>query len=184
MFLGNLSWSIDDDTCKEFFKDCGEIVDLFWLTDKESGKFKGAGFATFDTAEAATKAAEKNGTELLERPIKVEISKPREDGKVFTPKKKFEPKPMSAKPDGCCTVFLGNLSYDIDDDSTKEFFKDCGEIANIRWLTDRETGAFKGCGFVEFTSTESVDAAAKLNGQPCLGRDIRIDYAESKKKSW
>lgn len=48
-FVGNLSWDIDDDGAKEFFKDCGDIEDLFWLTDKESGKFKGAGFITFSS---------------------------------------------------------------------------------------------------------------------------------------
>ena len=36
-----------------------------------------------------------------------------------------------------------------------DFFKDCGEISNIRWLTDRETGDFKGCGFVEFAEPEA-----------------------------
>jgi hypothetical protein len=34
---------------------------------------------------------------------------------------------------GCTTVFMGNLSYSIDDDKLKDWVKDCGEVKNIRW---------------------------------------------------
>ena len=87
---------------------------------------------------------------------------------------------QSKKPDGCVTCFLGNLSYDIDDDKCKEFFKDCGEVSKIRWLTDRESGDFKGCGFIEFYDSASTDKAAALSGQDLLGRAIRIDYAKGR----
>lgn len=66
------------------------------------------------------------------RPLKIDMAKPktpRADGGF----KKREPKPMSEKPDGCNTVFMGNLSYDIDDAAVTSFFEGCGEIANIRW---------------------------------------------------
>jgi nucleolin len=184
-FLGNLSYDIDDDQAKEYFKDCGgEITDIYWLTDKETGKFFGSGFITFSTPEAAAAAVAKAGQELLGRPLKIEFAKPKPGGDTPRKKKTYESKPLSEKPEGCLTVFCGNLSYDIDDDSCKAFFKDCGEIAKIRWLTDRESGDFKGCGFVEFYETESTDKAIALNGQDCLGRSIRLDYAAAKKKEW
>jgi len=185
-FLGNLSYDIDDDQCKDFFKDCGTVTDLFWLQDKETQKFFGAGFVTFDTPEGQVAAVAKNGEELLGRPIKIEFAKPKAGGNDRTPKKTFEKKEMSEKPEGCVQIFCGNLSYDIDDDATKKFFTDggCGEIKAIRWLTDRESGDFKGCGFIEFYEESSVDAAAKLNGGDLLGRQIRIDYAKQREKSW
>lgn len=58
--------------------------------------------------------------------------------------------------------------------------QDCGEVKKIRWLTDRESGQFKGCGFVDFYETESVKQAAKKNGQDLLGRAIRIDFAKAR----
>lgn len=70
----------------------------------------------------------------------------------------------------------------MDDDAAKAFFKGCGKIKKIRWLTDFETGEFKGCGFIDFYQTESTDMAVALNGQQCLGRDIRLDYAVHTKK--
>lgn len=184
-FLGNLSYDIDDDQAKEYFKDCGEIIDIYWLTDKETGKFFGSGFITFSEPAGAAAAVAKAGEDLLGRPLKIEFAKPKPGGdKPRTPKKVYEQKPLSAKPEGCLTVFCGNLSYDIDDDSCKAFFKDCGEISKIRWLTDRESGDFKGCGFVEFYETESTDKAIALNGNDCLGRAIRLDFAAAKKKEW
>lgn len=179
-FCGNLSWSIDEDTIKDFFKGCGEITDVHWLTDKESGDFLGRGFVTFDCTESATKALEKDGMDCAGRPIRLGYSRPRTRGKSGgggNNGKRFVEKPLSERPDNCTTAFVGNVSFEIDDDTVYEFAKDCGEIVSIRWLTDRETGDFKGCGFVEFAAPEGVDEFVKLRGQQVMGRPIRIDYS-------
>lgn len=61
---------------------------------------------------------------MLGRPIKVEYSQPRPGGdRPKSPRGDRKPFEQSEMPEGCVTVFLGNLSYDIDDDATKEFFK-------------------------------------------------------------
>ena len=64
--------------------------------------------------------------------------------------------------------------------------QDCGEVSSVRWLTDRDTQQFKGCGFVEFADPDSaLDKAAKLNGKDLLGRSIRIDFAAPRApKAW
>lgn len=188
LFLGNLSFDIDDDQIKAFFADCGEIVDIYWLEDKESGKFKGCGFITFESPEAATKAYGKNGQEVCGRDIKIDFAKPkpqREGGNKFgggnggAKGGRQQKRELSARPDNCVSVFCGNLSYEIDDDKMKEFASNagCGDVKAIRWLSDRDTGDFKGCGFVEFYSSECVDAFVKKNGEDLMGRSIRIDYA-------
>ena len=172
---------------REFFKDCGPITDIHWLTDKESGQFYGSGFIEFGTPAEAQAALAKAGEDLLGRPLKIDLAKPRApraDGSTGAFKKKpFEVKPVGAKPDGCNTVFMGNLSYQIDEDAVKAFFPDT-EIANIRWLTDRETGDFKGCGFCEFADTSHVDSAVAKNGEDLMGRPVRLDYSTPKPKAW
>jgi len=192
LFCGNLSWDIDDDTIKEFFKDAGTINDVYWLEDRDTGKFKGCGFVSFDSVEMATKALELNGTELMGRPIKLDFS-PRNrpaggKGKGSKGKGKGKGKGgkgggLSEKPEGCTTVFCGNLSFDIDDDAMKKFASDagCAEVKAIRWLSDRDSGDFKGCGFVEFWETEDVDKLVKKNGEDLLGRNIRLDYGGARK---
>lgn len=38
----------------------------------------------------------------------------------------------------------------------KNFFKDAGEVVDVRFATDRETGDFKGFGHVEFATVEAA----------------------------
>ncbi len=49
----------------------------------------------------------------------------------------------SEKPLGCRKLFIGNLSYDIDDDTICDFFKDCGTPIGLRWLTRQGTNEFR-----------------------------------------
>lgn len=54
-------------------------------------------------------------------------------------------KAMSVKPEGCCKLFVGNLSYDIDDEGITKFFMNVeAELKAVRWLHHRDTGDFKG----------------------------------------
>eukprot|EP00614_Pseudopedinella_elastica_P015708 CAMPEP_0172646820 /NCGR_PEP_ID=MMETSP1068-20121228/240432_1 /TAXON_ID=35684 /ORGANISM="Pseudopedinella elastica, Strain CCMP716" /LENGTH=324 /DNA_ID=CAMNT_0013461085 /DNA_START=44 /DNA_END=1018 /DNA_ORIENTATION=+ len=186
VFMGNLSWQIDEASLQEAFKACGVVQNCKWLEDRETGKFKGCGFITFATVEEAGKAVAMDGTEVLGRPVKCNYSTPRAPRAGGAGGGGGEVRPMQAKPDGCTTLFAGNLSFDIDDDQMKDFFKDCGEVSAIRWLTDRESGQFKGCGFIEFSDPDaSLDLAAKKNGQQLLGRQVRLDFAAPKKpREW
>merc|ERR1712060_662738 len=178
VFVGNLSYDIDDEKCKEFFKEVGELTDIFWLTDRESGDFKGCGFLSFATAEMADKAVEQMaGKELMGRPLKIDWAEERKGGKK---KGGRVPdgvnNPLSERPDNCYSVFLGNLDFNITEDDVKKHFKECGELKNIRWM--QKDGEFKGAGFVEFETTEAVDKAVKLCGKEIIGRAARVDYAK------
>jgi nucleolin len=179
-FIGNLPWSIDDEQIKAFFADAGEITDIHWVNDRATGKFAGRGFVTFADADVCAAALAKNGQDLGGRPIRIEVSTPRPAGGDATPRgNKMAFESPSEKPEGCTTTFLGNLSFDIDDDKVKEFFADCGEIVAIRWVSDKTTGQFKGCGFVEWADSESTTKAVALSGTDLLGRPVRIYSATS-----
>lgn len=190
LFCGNLSWDVDDDKIREFFKECGTLTDIYWLTNRETGDFKGCGFVTFDSLEASKKAMEYNGADFMGRPLKLDYAQQKPSkGKGSKGKGKGGKGKGSSpgeKPEGCTTVFCGNLSYDIDDDAMKKFATDagCGEVKAIRWLTDHTSGDFKGVGFVEFWDTADVDKVMLKNGEDLLGRNIRLDYSTPKEKKW
>jgi len=166
------------------------IEEIFWITDKETGNFYGTGFCTFVNAGDAAKALTLNGTELLGRPMKVELARPRPQtpvrgggfgggnrgGSAQKPRRPM--KPEGPKPDGCDTIFVGNLSWDIDDGTMKNFLSDCGEIANLRWV--EKEGTFTGAGFIQFADSSGVDKAIQKAGQNLMGRPIRMDYAETR----
>ena len=59
----------------------------------------------------------------------------------------------------------------IDDDTIVEFFKECGgEIIGLRWLTHKDSGEFKGCGYIEFDNSDAADKAIAYDGAMVLGR--------------
>jgi len=76
---------------------------------------------------------------------------------------------------------VGNLSFNIDEDTLREAFASCGEIASIRFAEDRETGAFKGFGHIEFVESESTDKAVAMAGEDVMGRAVRVDYANDRR---
>lgn len=50
---------------------------------------------------------------------------------------------IQEKPEGCRKLFMGNMSYEIDDDTIIEFFKPAGVLTGLRWLTRKDTGEFR-----------------------------------------
>uniref|UniRef100_A0A7S4VRX9 RRM domain-containing protein n=1 Tax=Ditylum brightwellii TaxID=49249 RepID=A0A7S4VRX9_9STRA len=191
LFLGNLPFSVDEDSLETFLQPAA-LTHIKWITDKETGKFYGSAFVEMrNSKDAAIVVVDKNGTNLMDRPIKANYA-PSRPGDVWPPKSKVWTagkqrsaggsgvKAMSPKPEGCTKLFIGNLSYDIDDEGITKFFGNVdAEIKAVRWISHKDTGDFKGVGFVEFWNTEACEKAATLNGKTLLGRPIRIDWDAS-----
>jgi RNA recognition motif-containing protein len=164
LFLGNLPFAIDDQGLGDFFAP-SVVTHIQWITDKETGKFYGSAFIEMESSQAAARAVQHAGKNLSGRPIKINFA-PARPGDVWPPptkivtggstagdKKLKSPgsdggggiKPMSEKPDGCLKLFIGNLSYEIDDDKLKAFFASVdAEVKAVRWLHHKENGDFKG----------------------------------------
>lgn len=77
LYIGNLSWSIDDKALGELFASYGEISEAVLIKDKFSGRSKGFGFVTFDKDEDAKKAiSEMHEKEIEGRPLTVSEARP------------------------------------------------------------------------------------------------------------
>mmetsp|Transcript_4672 Transcript_4672/g.5392 ORF Transcript_4672/g.5392 Transcript_4672/m.5392 type:complete len:213 (+) Transcript_4672:436-1074(+) len=185
LFLGNLPFAVNEGSLDAFFP--GTITHVKWITDKETGKFYGSAFCEMDNAKNAAGAVAMAGQKLLGRPIKINFA-PARPGDIWPPTTKAVKggqaggsgvEAMSEKPEGCVKLFIGNLSYDIDDDTITKFFANVdAEVKAVRWLHHQDTGDFKGVGFVEFWNTEACGRAATLNAKSLLGRPIRIDWTD------
>jgi RNA recognition motif-containing protein len=77
-------------------------------------------------------------------------------------------------------LFIGGLSYHVDDQSLKDAFTTYGEVVEARVITDRDTGRSRGFGFVNFTTQESATSALSMDGQDLNGRNIRVSYANDR----
>jgi len=75
LFIRNLDFKITDPDLIDFFKDCGEVKDLNWIM--RDGSFMGSGTFFLESA-AAQKALAKDGQNLLNRPIHIQLSTPPE----------------------------------------------------------------------------------------------------------
>jgi len=166
--LGNLSFDLDgkDDEIKTKFESYGPVKHVEMIARKD-GKFAGVAIIEFETVDAATSSLALNDEDFYGRKMKVTFST---EDKQSGGKSNRPPTP---KPDGCTTVFIGNLSFNVTEDEVYEFFKDCGEIKELRW----PKGDFTGIGWVEFWETASTDSAIKKAGYQLAGREIRVDYA-------
>ena len=123
---------------------------MHWVLDNSTKEFYGSAFAEFETPAGAKKAidAARKGLKISNRPVRMKLA-PHKNGCAAPPRKakaEFVMKPLSAKPEGCTTVYCDNLSYDIDDAAMHKFMEPCGTIKSIRWLTREGTGEFRGCG--------------------------------------
>jgi nucleolin len=189
LFLGNLPFAVDEASLRTFLSPA-IMTHVKWITDKETGKFYGSAFIEMDTSESGAIAVkEKNGEKIMGRPIRINFA-PSREGDIWPPKSKEVTgnggqaggsgvKAMSEKPEGCVKLFVGNLSFEIDDDTIIKFFANVdAEVKAVRWLHHRDSGDFKGCGYVEFWKTEACEKGATLNGKTLMGRPIRIDWTD------
>lgn len=75
-------------------------------------------------------------------------------------------------------IYVGNLSYQADEQSVGDMFAAYGEVSSVRIITDRETGRPRGFGFVEMSSeADGQKAINALNGQEDFGRALKINEA-------
>ncbi len=80
LFVGSLSWNVNDDQLRDFFAAVGTVVSATVITDRDSGRSKGFGFVEMSSDDEAKKAIDElNGKELDGRAVTVNEARPREE---------------------------------------------------------------------------------------------------------
>ena len=78
-------------------------------------------------------------------------------------------------------MYVGNLTFSVNEDDLKEVFAEFGEIESIKVIKDKFSGQSKGFGFVEMPSNSEADKAIKaLNGSPMKGQAMKVNQANPK----
>ncbi|XP_041097645.1 eukaryotic translation initiation factor 4B-like, partial [Polyodon spathula] len=76
------------------------------------------------------------------------------------------------------TAFLGNLPYDVSEESIKEFFRGLN-ISAVRLPREPSNPErLKGFGYAEFDDVDSILRALTLNEENLGNRRIRVDIAD------
>jgi len=80
------------------------------------------------------------------------------------------------------TIYVGSLSTDTTEETLRNHFFACGEIAKVTLLKHQETGLSRGFGFIKFNDIASRDKALEYNGMTLDGHTIKVNVPN--KKQW
>jgi nucleolin len=166
VFIGNLDFNVAEEDIRSLCDEAGlDVVNVRLAIDRNTGRPRGFGHVAFSEASMVEDAISKlHDTELMGRNIRVDKAQRRED----RPAREQKP-----------SVYIGNLSWDVNEDLVKEMVDDVlgeGLYTSVRLALDRETGRHRGFGYVDFPDDETADrAVAELAGLEVMGRQLRAD---------
>jgi nucleolin len=108
------------------------------MTEKGTGRSRGFGYVDFNDAASCTKAYETmNGTELEGRAINLDYAnaRPAEANPAARAADRAQRHGDTVSPESD-TLFVGNLPFDVDQDSVRAFFEEVAAVASVRLPTD------------------------------------------------
>ena len=82
------------------------------------------------------------------------------------------------------TIFIGNLSFDSEQEDIIGLISSYGEVKSCNIPLDRESGRKRGFAFVEMTNEgDEQKAIDDLQNVEWMGREIRVNKAEPRRDS-
>ncbi|CAN7083057.1 unnamed protein product, partial [Brassica oleracea var. botrytis] len=142
---------------------------------------------TAPKAKEGTKTAEKDsssddsGSEESESEDEKETPKKKSSDVEMVDAEKQQPKtPSTPAAGGTKTLFVANLPFQVERSDVEEFFKEAGQVVDVRFATNKDDGRFRGFGHVEFASAGEAQKALEFHGRPLLGRELRLDVAQER----
>ena len=82
-------------------------------------------------------------------------------------------------------IYVGNLSYEVDENDLTEVFESYGTVSSSRVITDKYSGRSKGFGFVTMENQEEANHAIKeLHGAVYEQRDMVVNEAKPRNDSF
>ncbi len=75
LYVGNLSYSTNEDSLRELFSQYGEVESVTVMSDRETGRSRGFGFVEMADASSAMEAL--NGAEFEGRTLRVDLARER-----------------------------------------------------------------------------------------------------------
>lgn len=76
-----------------------------------------------------------------------------------------------------CTIFVGNIDFDIPEEKIVKELSAVGKIVNFRMMYDRTTERSKGYGFAEYENSIIAETAVQTLRFSFNGRPVKINYA-------
>jgi len=78
------------------------------------------------------------------------------------------------------SIYVGNIAFSTSEDEIRNLFAQFGEVVSVKFINDRETGRFRGFGFVEMDESAVREAVQALNGKEVGGRSLKVNEAQER----
>ncbi|KAF1779405.1 Nucleotide-binding alpha-beta plait domain [Phytophthora cactorum] len=170
VFVAGLPLHVDDDALYDKFKAFGEMHQSKVVYDQKTGRSRGFGFL--------------NQSKWEKRTLNVRFLQPKNGssagGNVAVAIAKRPTKVIGLRPEGCTTIYVGNLAYDITEEVLRKVFDKCGSIRAVRFAEHIQTKEFRGFGYVQFHEEGPCEEAVKLDGMVVMARDE--GYAQAREE--
>lgn len=79
-------------------------------------------------------------------------------------------------------LYVGNLPYNMNDESLAELFAELGEVKEAKVITDKYSGRSRGFGFVTMADEETAKKGVEaMNGKEIEGRALVVNISRPMK---
>jgi len=168
LFIGGLSFETTEDGLKSHFETWGDVVDVVVMKDGQTKRSRGFGFITYAEADSIDQAQSNRPHNIDGRKVDTKRAIPREESGG------------GGSQQSVTKMFVGGVKDDTTEEMVRETFAECGEIASVDMIKDRNTGKLKAFCFVTFEDHDSVDKAALIKRFELNGRQVEVKKAQPK----
>ncbi|TRX90200.1 hypothetical protein FHL15_008928 [Xylaria flabelliformis] len=174
IFISNMTFDATDVHLQEAFSKYGNIETLNIARDGR-GLSRGFGFITYTDKESADRAVrEAHNSFWHGRRISVDHRKEAPSGAGKSRREVVGP---------TNSLYIGNIPYEASDADLNQMFRRLDDVADVRVAVDRNTGWPRGFAHCDFNTVEGAQKAFEALSQATLsGRQLRVDYAENRKR--
>lgn len=76
------------------------------------------------------------------------------------------------------SIYVGNIPFSASENDLRDLFGAYGNVSSVKLIEDRETGRFRGFGFVEMEDADALAAIEALDGHDMSGRPLKVNEAK------
>lgn len=162
LYIGDLAPDVNEGLLFEIFNAVGPVASIRVCRDTVTRRSLGYSYINFHQMSDAERALDTmNYTMIKNRPCRIMWSQ----------------RDPSIRRSGVGNIFVKNLHESIDNKQLYDTFSLFGNILSCKVVTNRETGASAGYGYVHYETAEAANAAIeKLDGMLIDGQEVQVGH--------
>ncbi|KAI8913240.1 hypothetical protein EDD86DRAFT_200022 [Gorgonomyces haynaldii] len=175
IFVGDIGHDVTDEVLARHFGHMKSFSEARVMWDYATGKSRGYGFVGFrDRTDAEEAIREMNGKKIGQRTVRCNWAAPKQRAPEKMRQSSVEEIAMQSNPYNT-TVYVGNISVQMDFDQICNLFDRFGQIVDVRPQFQ------KGYAFVTLDTHENAAMAIhSLNGQHVHGKPIKCSWGRER----